>query len=106
MFSILYLLHCILCIVFGIFYFVYCILCIVFSVKYPSKKTEPGTLCSPPFVMFFTLTFTSTEVPLFFDKYGSVIYGWDRIFEAFDLAPILGEISGLSLQSRGQNVSK
>ena len=46
-------------------------------------------------VTFFTSTFTSTEVPLFFDKWGSVIYGCDRIVEAFDLAPILGEISGL-----------
>ena len=54
---------------------------------------------SPPVpsgsVKFFTSTFTSTEVPLLFDKWGSVIYGCDRIVEAFDLAPILGEISGL-----------
>ena len=29
-----------------------------------------------------------------FDKWGSVIYGCDHIIEAFDLAPILGQILG------------
>ena len=60
------------------------------SISFPSVP-----LPSPPLCHVFYIDFTSTEVPLFSNKYGSVIYGCDRIVEAFNFAPILGEISCL-----------
>ena len=71
--------------------------------SHPSKKTEPGPLRSIPlpsiplpsplscFLHRLYINWGTT----FSNKYGSVIYGCDRIVEAFDLVPILGEISGL-----------
>ena len=61
---------------------------------YPHKK--PSLVPSVPSLHHvFYINFYINWGTTFFNKYGSVIYGCDRIIEAFDLAPILGEISGL-----------
>ena len=78
----------------------------------PSKKLSlvpsPPSFPSPRFrsVTFFTSTFTSTEVPLFFWQVGKC-YIWLRPYHrGLQFGTYLGWTFRFGLQSRGQNVSK